>query len=271
MSSAQTTRPLNLPPTAIAPPKKFNKQSFLQHLLFVFNIIFLLSGAVIICAGVYAYTSTYRYIPILGGHLDFFLLSVYLMIITGILIISIVFVVGCCAALKKNRKCIFLYSFLLLIIFLMETTSGVMAYIYELMLEQTLTSRLFSSILHHFPSTPSISHSLDNLQSLNGCCGSKGPSDWLRSEWHASQSANHVNASVPEACCKVGFEGCNLQFESQDVYAQGCLPIFQDIIREQLIIVGGLGLGLCFLQLFGIIVACCLAKSIRKRRVECWQ
>ncbi|ESO02722.1 hypothetical protein HELRODRAFT_185019 [Helobdella robusta] len=248
--------------------------AFLRHLIHVYNCLLMVSGLGVLAVGLYAFFLTHHYTSIIGGHFDFYMASIYLLIGTGGLIIMVVFVVGCCAVCQKNRTCIILYSVLLLVVLLLETCAGVVAYLYEALLKSHLSVKLSNSILYQYHNVPSVQQSLDHLQINHQCCGSTSYKDWLSSEWYMSVEHNPYNASVPISCCKSQeVAGC-ANAHQPDIHMKGCMKSFEGLINEQLILIGGVGLGLCCLQIFGIVVSCCLAKKLRKwktRENQYWE
>lgn len=248
--------------------------SFLRHLLFAFNSLLLLSGLGILTVGLLAFFLCHRYAPVLGGRLDYFLVSIYILIGTGAIVVLVVFVVGCCATCQKNKSCLLLYSILLLMVLLLETCAGVVAYLYEALVKSKLASKLTYAMLQAYNEQADVRMSVDHLQHNFKCCGLSSYADWKASTWYSSAANPSNGSSVPESCCRNPVPGCGASIDQSSIFAQGCLPIFEVLIQEQLIIIGGVGLGLCCLQIFGIIFSCCLAKKVKKskaREIPYWE
>ena len=74
------------------------------------------------------------------------------------------------------------------------------------------------------------------------CCGINNNTDW-------NKPLN--NTGLPMSCCKfvfgqVGNSSCNSQ--SPNVFPKGCLPAFGDFIKAHAVQLGGVGIGIAFVQ-----------------------
>jgi len=56
-------------------------------------------------------------------------------------------------------------------------------------------------------------------------------------------------------------EGCGKD-ASKDKYKLGCLDLFEDQFLSNIGIVGGVVIGLAFLQFIGVFFACCIGRKI---------
>lgn len=237
---------------------------FLKYVLYIFNVILLVSGLGITAVGVLAFLVSYRYVSLIGGHFDPLIICTYLLLGTGAVIILLAFTMGCCATCRRSRPCLMMYSVLLLLIFLLEAGTGILAYIYEMNIREALVMKLHSSVLQKYSQDKQIESAIDSLQSYFKCCGEKSFEDWRDSAWYTSP-ANHYNGTVPDSCCKTLTEGCGVNQHPSNINTEGCVYSYEALIRIQLIVIGGVGLGLCILQIFGMIFACCMAKRVQRR------
>lgn len=55
------------------------------------------------------------------------------------------------------------------------------------------------------------------------------------------------------------------------MYSQGCSRRLEQVTKESLILIGGIALGFCFIQIFGIIFSCCLIRKIKEAKYRYWQ
>lgn len=234
---------------------------FLKNTLYIFNFILLLSGLGVTAVGVITFFATYRYVSLIGGQLDPLIICTYLLLGTGGAIIFFVFTIGCCGTCRKSRACLMLYSVLLLLVFLVEAGTGILAYIYEMTMQNQLSLQLQNSMQKYSEDVQSES-TVDQLQATYKCCGERSFEDWKESSWYLS-SSNMYNGSVPDSCCKTNLPGCGVNIHPSNINTNGCIYDLEDLVHVQLIIIGGVGLGLCILQLFGIIFACCLANKVQ--------
>merc|ERR1711937_705598 len=104
--------------------KMETSMKFIKYLLFFFNLLFALSGLLLIITGCVIQGAYSDYLDFLGD--DFFNTPVF-MIVVGCIIFFVAFF-GCCGAIKENHCMTTTFAFLLGIIFLMEIGAGIAAY-----------------------------------------------------------------------------------------------------------------------------------------------
>ena len=80
------------------------------------------------------------------------------------------------------------------------------------------------------------------------CCGTQEYLDWTNATFSA-------NTDVPDSCCLSTITGCgkgvlglSLQEASMKIHTDGCFGTFSDKIQENVGLVGGIGIGIGFLQ-----------------------
>uniref|UniRef100_A0A3Q2D359 CD151 antigen-like n=1 Tax=Cyprinodon variegatus TaxID=28743 RepID=A0A3Q2D359_CYPVA len=98
----------------------------LKYLLFLFNICFWLGGGAMLAVGVWTLVENSDYISLLNS--SFYSASAYILIAAGGVVI-VTGMIGCCATLKERRSLLIVYLVLLLSIFLLEITAGILAYV----------------------------------------------------------------------------------------------------------------------------------------------
>ncbi|KAM7292599.1 CD151 antigen [Ixodes scapularis] len=157
-----------------------------------------------------------------------------------------------------------LYTFLLLLIFLLEAVAGVIAYVYEEQVWHELADSLNTTFIESYGIDSSRTDAINDLQSSFKCCGANSYQDWQRSEWLRLKP--RTPNKVPDSCCKTTTSGCGGLVHPSNVYYDGCINALDEQIREHLIIVGAVGLGICLVQVFGMIFSCCLYLRLRDYR-----
>ena len=80
------------------------------------------------------------------------------------------------------------------------------------------------------------------------CCGTQEYLDWKNASFSA-------NSDVPDSCCLSTIEGCGkgvltltLEEAKMKIHTDGCFLGFSDMIQENVGFVGGIGIGIGFLQ-----------------------
>lgn len=232
---------------------------FLKSIMVVFNTFFWISGAAFLFLGLASMFLRHQYVPLLETPL--FALTTYLFIGTGGLI-AVMGVVGCVGTLQEIRGCLIFYAFMLMAVFMLETCVGVLAYMYEGAIHEELSRNLNVTINNKYHFDREITRAVDHMQTTFKCCGTSGISDWQYSRWARTNATDLVPASCcisPNASCVQGPENVHPSI----VNTEGCLEHLEDFLRIHLVVMGGVGLGLSILQLFGIIFSCCLAARVK--------
>lgn len=230
-----------------------------KFLLFTFNFIFFLAGLGLIICGAIVQVQFDTFTAFLGNS---FSGAAILLVIVGVIIFVIGFF-GCCGAYKENYCMTMTFAVLLGIIFILEIAAGVTAYTMRGNVKGYVKEALTDSMAAYGNDTKDgITKSWDVAQVDFQCCGVHNYTEWA--------DVLAVN-EVPDSCCREGHqdEGCGKNIDkataNDKIYAdKGCLNGFEQWVEENIYMVGGVGIGLAFVQVFGILIACCLASSIRK-------
>jgi len=238
----------------------------IKYSIFCFNLLFWISGIVIIAVGAVAQAQFMQYDSFLE---DKFFSPPVLLIVVGCFITLIAFF-GCCGAIKENHCMTMTFAVLLAIILILELSAGIAAYVLRGDLN-TYVNNGMKTQLDDYNETNTqlaVTHNWDQIQQELSCCGVNSPSDWINATtWVAT---NHTNKDVPDSCCRnhtaaVARQGCGIGNlgVTNVTFTQGCYPLLKNEIEGNILAVGGVGIGLAFLQLIGVIFACCLARAIR--------
>ncbi|XP_055900081.1 CD151 antigen-like [Biomphalaria glabrata] len=235
---------------------------FLKSIMIVFNIFYWLSGVAFLLIGLGSFFLRHHFVSLLDSPL--FPITTYLFIGTGGLIV-VMGAVGCVGTVKEFRCCLLFYAFVLMAVFLLETCVGVLAYMYESAIHEELSRNLNKTMnerYSHFEND--VTKAVDFMQSTFECCGATSRNDWRYSKWMETRPQNDTRL-VPDSCClKSSNMTCDFTAQMTNVFTEGCVEHLEKFIRFHLILIGGVGLGLSILQLFGIVFSCCLAHKIKE-------
>ncbi|KAK7864770.1 hypothetical protein R5R35_012266 [Gryllus longicercus] len=226
----------------------------IKYLLFIFNLLFVISGIVIISVGAVVQATYHKYEPILD---DSFFSVPALLIATGSIILIISFF-GCCGAVKENHCMTITFSVLLVLIFILELAAGIAGYVLRNRAEDVLQTHLMETMNQYVENTE-YTTLWDGMQREFECCGVKNASDW---------NVVFHNESLPTSCCfglpgSVGGMNCT-STDVNNVHSEGCLVKMGEFITNNAVALGGVGIGIAVVQFLGIVLACCLARSIRQ-------
>uniref|UniRef100_A0A0B7B6P4 Tetraspanin n=1 Tax=Arion vulgaris TaxID=1028688 RepID=A0A0B7B6P4_9EUPU len=216
-----------------------------KYLLFAFNLVFVIAGIGLIAAGAYVKVKLNEYYDFFGSD---FMGPGILLIIVGVVIFGLAFF-GCCGAIKENYCLTMTFAVCLAIIFILEIAGGIAGFVLKDDIESTVESKL-KETLKQYNSTEGVRNAWDKLQEEFACCGANNSHDWT-----------NEHLPVPKSCCIS--TNCDPTIDKY-IYTKGCANEFEDWLKEKVGIIGGVGIGLAFVQVIGIIFACCLARAIRK-------
>lgn len=212
-------------------------------LLFAFNFIFVVVGCVLIGVGTYIQVQFKDYLNFVEGQ---FSSAAALLIAVGVIIFFIA-AFGCCGAWKENYVCVMIFSVLLGIVFILEIAGGIAGYVLHDKVEDGVKT-LMNDSMKRYDADPTI---WDLVQKDFKCCGTNSSEDWK----------NVHNGTVPASCCPP--DG-TCDGKGSGVYSVGCLDAFVDWVKDKIFIVGGVGIGLAFVQIVGILFACCFGRALKK-------
>ncbi|XP_001605038.2 CD63 antigen [Nasonia vitripennis] len=223
-----------------------------KYLLFLFNLIFAITGIVFISVGAVILIAYRGY----SNFVDIWMFAVpVLMIIVGVVVFITSFF-GCCGAVKENHCMIITFSVLLLLIFALELGAGISGYLMRSKVSSML-EKCMNDTLVSYKNRPDFRQSWDIMQHDLQCCGVHSPQDWAR--------AGFTGNTLPNSCC-TEIAANNPTCDTNDIKSntEGCKAQLQKKIEENALILGGVGIGVALIQLIGVIFACCLARSIRR-------
>ncbi|XP_053386083.1 CD63 antigen-like, partial [Mercenaria mercenaria] len=201
--------------------------------------IFQIVAIALIAVGAYVQIALKDYFDLIEGS---FSSAAALLIAVGVIIFFIAFF-GCCGAYKENRTCVLIFAGLLIIIFIMEIAGGIAGFVLKGQVEKTVEKYMKDNIKKN-------ATVWDKLQKEFKCCGIHSASDWERND-------------LPDSCCVTPSAGCTYN-NTATYYTKGCLDTFTNWVEDHVYYVGAVGIAFAFIQLVGILFACCLARAIKK-------
>nr|ACO15773.1 CD63 antigen [Caligus clemensi] len=236
--------------------------SCVKYLLFSFNLLFALSGLVlIICGGViqgiYA-----EYLDFLGD--QFFNIPI-LLIAVGCITFVVTFF-GCCGAIKESHCMTLTFSVLLAFIFIIELGAGFAAYLLQSEVRHIIEVNMEKGLQNYETNGhEGVTKTWNIVQHELECCGAQEYKDWINTTFSSK------TFSVPDSCCFSDVQGCGEGIlrisESQArkiIHVNGCLDKLEHLIVSNVEVIGGVGITIALLQLAGLLFACGLARNLKK-------
>ncbi|XP_054257840.1 CD63 antigen-like isoform X1 [Macrosteles quadrilineatus] len=226
-----------------------------KYLLFAFNLIFALSGLAVIMVGVLVLSEVGSYSHFLENKV---LAPPIVLIVAGGIVFFIAFL-GCCGAIKENYYMLIAFAVLLMVIFIVELAVGIAASVAKDEFASAMRGTLNRSMGNYTQSRTDQS-AWDTMQRKLKCCGVDGPQGW---------STVFADGNVPASCCVANVQNdpnalCRNSDDSALVFQSGCYEKLKNKTKDNIVIIMGVGIGIAFVELAGVILACCLANAIKK-------
>ncbi|XP_073679347.1 CD63 antigen [Garra rufa] len=221
-----------------------------KYLLFFFNFIFWLCGLALIVVGVLAKVSI-NATAILKGYSG----SPLVLIIVGVVIFFIAFF-GCCGAWKENQCMVTMFAVLLSLIVITEIGAAIAGYVLRGNMTEML-NKGFDVMITRYNETEN-REAIDSIQKQFKCCGGNSSEDWSKFRFTNPNS-------VPDTCCKNITTDCGKGAikDGNKIYTDGCLPILDKVLKENIMWIAVAALVIAFIQITGIVLSCILMRAIR--------
>ncbi|KAK3924973.1 Tetraspanin-11 [Frankliniella fusca] len=237
--------------------------SFLAEFFHMFNLVFLLGGLAVLGVGVWTISDHLAYAPLLSTVT--YAECAWVLAIAGVLVV-LTAVLGCVGVWRRNRCLLLGYTFLLLLIFLLEAMVGVLAYVYKENVETELAVNLNRTFMDFYSVDAAKTQAIDRMQREYKCCGAQTYEEWRLSAWMKSASRDK-RSKVPNSCCKTETSSsgapCGASDHPSNIPHTGCFHRLLEELRRQLEVLGAVGLGLSVIQVFGMLLSCALYIKLR--------
>uniref|UniRef100_A0A673K7Y0 Tetraspanin n=1 Tax=Sinocyclocheilus rhinocerous TaxID=307959 RepID=A0A673K7Y0_9TELE len=240
----------------------------IKYFIFGFNIIFWvrdfqLIRALCVPQGVLSNISS---ITDLGGF-D----PVWLFLVVGGVMFILGFA-GCIGALRENTLLLKFFSVFLGIIFFLELTAGVLAFVFKDWIKDQLNFFINNNI-RAYRDDIDLQNLIDFTQEYWECCGAFGADDWNLNIYFNCTDSNpsREKCGVPFSCCtkdpaedvintQCGYDvrAKSVSLQKTYIHVKGCVPQFEKWLQDNLTVVAGIFIGVALLQIFGI----CLAQNL---------
>ncbi|CAH3106953.1 unnamed protein product [Pocillopora meandrina] len=153
---------------------------FLGVLLFRWIRLFVLAaGIATMAVGIFVRVSANNYSALMEE--GDFKTAANILIAAGALVM-IIGGIGCCAVVKENKWLLLLYSFLVLMIFILEIASGIMAYAKRDKVINKIEDAVSKAITNDYGQEDKkrFTEAIDKAQQELMCCGVSSGADWKK-------------------------------------------------------------------------------------------
>ncbi|XP_043481938.1 CD63 antigen-like [Leptopilina heterotoma] len=227
----------------------------IKYLMFAFNLIFVITGIILLSIGsvILGVYNNYEHF------LDNKFLSVPTLLVTIGAIIFFIAFFGCCGAVRENYCMVVTFATLMIVVFILELSGGISGYVLRNRAIEVIEGKM-NHTMEDYGKNKEMSIVWDNLQTNFDCCGMENYKDWEKI-WK--------NNSLPRTCCdyEPGASGNISCLASNSINSKvketGCLNAFGNFVKGHAVQLGGAGIGIAFVQILGIWFSIILAKSIR--------
>ncbi|KAM3912776.1 tetraspanin-14 isoform 1-T1 [Leptodactylus fuscus] len=246
-----------------------------KYLLFSYNIIFWLSGMVLLGIGLWAWSekgilSDITKVTRLHGF-D----PVWLVLVVGVIMFTLGFA-GCVGALRENICLLKFFCGAIVLIFFMELAVAVLAFLFQDWVRDR-AKEFFENNIRAYRDDIDLQNLIDSIQKANHCCGAQGPDDWDLNEYFNCTGGNlsREKCGVPFSCCladpaqSVVNTQCGYDVRKKSAserasvtHVKGCISALEAWLPRNIYIVAGAFLVISILQIFGIYLARTLMSDI---------
>lgn len=215
----------------------------IKYLMFAFNLVFWLAGTAVFAIGLWLRLDQKTKGLFEGSDSPYvFYTGVYILIGAGALMMVVGFL-GCCGAIQESPCMLGLFFFFLLIIFAVEVAAGFWGFSNQSKVVNDITN-FYMQTYNDYKTTGDerLKETLRVIQTELNCCGPKGMSQ------------------------ETSKEICPRGEPLEELLIKSCPDAIDEVFDSKLHIIGGVGIGIGVVMVFGMIFSMLLCCAIRKSR-----
>lgn len=215
----------------------------IKYLLFIFNFIFWLAGTGVLAIGLWLrFDERTKGLFSAVDSPSVFFTGVYILIVAGAVMMVVGFL-GCCGAIRESSCMLGLFFVFLLIIFAAEVAAGIWGLSNQDKIV-TEVQQFYTQTFNNYKDTKqeALKETLRLIQFGLKCCGPTGT----------------VFDGATDTCPKK--EGVEI------LVTTSCPEAIKDVFTSKLHIIGGVGIGIGVIMIFGMIFSMLLCCAIRRTR-----
>lgn len=251
----------------------------LKYLLILFNVVVFAAGIalVAISAWVLIDSSSFQNLVNTEGMSSLFT-AIWLIFGIGIALF-LLGLMGCYGSTKESRIMLALYFFLIFVIFVVEIVAAILAFVFypevrDVAMKTTanygrqLDADIFANeTLQRQELIEDVIKYWDVIQDKISCCGYTSKDDW-----HNTYFYNKTEQSYPPSCCGYNFEDDLKPEIASGIFNHTCSAAevkkftndlaCEAIAKNNVMVVGGVALGILFIEFLAMMASCCLYRSL---------
>ncbi|XP_076006225.1 tetraspanin 35 [Genypterus blacodes] len=231
---------------------------FLKVMMFAFNGIIFLAGAAILAVGIWVKvdsSSIFGLIQALDNApagLSQVLNVGYLLIAIGAILLIIGFL-GCFGAVKESRCMLMLFFIIVLVVFIAEVAGAVVILVFKPLAKDLIKkfgAEAVKSIKRDFGANPDVTGLWNSTMSGLKCCGFNNYTDFTDSPYYTYSLEKYP----PQCCATMGPCDSATAFLST-LTIHGCFPKMRSLIADNIVVIGGVALGIAALEICAMVVS----------------
>ncbi|XP_005729962.1 CD9 molecule a isoform X2 [Pundamilia nyererei] len=214
-----------------------------KYLMFIFNLFFWLAGTAVLAIGLWLRLDQKTKSLFEEPDSSYvFYTGVYILIAAGALIMVVGFL-GCCGAIRESPCMLGTFFFFLLIIFAIEVAAGIWGFSNQSQVVNDITG-FYTQTYNNYKSNGDehLKETLRVIQAELNCCGPNG----------------RLEETNPETCPKGEL--------LEELITKSCPDAIEEVFNSKLHIIGGVGIAIGVIMVFGMIFSMLLCCAIRRSR-----
>uniref|UniRef100_A0A670K453 Tetraspanin n=3 Tax=Podarcis muralis TaxID=64176 RepID=A0A670K453_PODMU len=234
----------------------------LKSILLIYSFVFWFSGIVLLAVGIWGKVGLEVYFSLLNEKAT----NVpYVLIGTGTVVV-LLGTFGCFATCRGSTWMLKLYAMFLTLIFLVVLVAAIVGFVFRHEIKDSFKNNFEAAMKSYDGTKDERSKAVDTIQSTLHCCGVSDYTDWNRTAYYKQKG-------IPMSCCK-SLGNCTIDdlknpaIAKGKVYEHGCFRLVIQTMDSKMGIVAGISFGVACFQLGGIVLACCLSRSITNNQYE---
>ncbi|XP_004553297.1 CD9 molecule a isoform X1 [Maylandia zebra] len=218
-------------------------ETCIKYLMFAFNLVFWLAGTAVLAIGLWLRLDQKTKSLFEEPDSSYvFYTGVYILIAAGALIMVVGFL-GCCGAIRESPCMLGTFFFFLLIIFAIEVAAGIWGFSNQSQVVNDITG-FYTQTYNNYKSNGDehLKETLRVIQAELNCCGPNG----------------RLEETNTETCPKGEL--------LEELITKSCPDAIEEVFNSKLHIIGGVGIAIGVIMVFGMIFSMLLCCAIRRSR-----
>ncbi|XP_061923102.1 tetraspanin-9 [Entelurus aequoreus] len=223
-----------------------------KYMLFLFNLLFWLSGCGLLGVGVWLSVSQGSFATLSPS---FPSLSAANLVVTLGTVVMVTGFLGCLGSIKENKCLLLSFFIVLLIILLAELILLILFFVYTDKVSDNARRDLKDGlVLYNTDNNAGLREAWDTIQEEWHCCGVMSYNDWY--------AAQQVSV-VPDTCCQIIHAGCGHN-ASNAFWTRGCYEKVEEWLDDNKHLLGTIAMCVLVVQLLGMAFSMTLYQQIHR-------